>query len=171
MIITPATVADLPEIEILLDARFGPARHNRTAYRLRAAAEPIPELSLVARDDVGALIGSLQCWPILLCGASGAPCPLTLLGPVAVAAVREGQGIASAMMIAALAAADAAHAPPLLLIGDAPFYGRFGFTTERTSGWRLPGPVDPARLLLRGGAGLPLTGFVEAAGAEVRRAA
>ena len=171
MIIVPATLADLPEIEILLDARFGPARHKRTAYRLRAGVAPIGGLSFVARDDAGRLAGSLQCWPIQFRAPTGRLAPLTLLGPVAVAADCEGQGIASALMTAALDAADATGTPPLLLIGDAPFYGRFGFSAARSGGWRLPGPVDPARLLLRGGDGLPLTGFVEAAGTEVRRAA
>lgn len=168
--ILPATPADLPEIDALLDAGFGPARRNRTAYRLRDAAEPLPALSFVARDG-GALVGSLQCWPIGLRGVSGAVLPLTLLGPVVTAGDRQGQGIASRMMNAALAAADAGGAPPILLIGDAPFYGRFGFTAATTAGWQMPGPVDRARLLLRGDAtALPALGWVEAQDG-VRRAA
>ena len=70
-----------------------------------------------------------------------------------------------------LAAADAGGAPPILLIGDAPFYGRFGFAAAATAGWQLPGPVDRARLLLRGdAAALPKFGWIEA-GNGVRRAA
>lgn len=168
--IIPATPADLPEIDALLDAGFGPARRNRTAYRLRDNIAPLPALSFVARD-ADTLIGSLQCWPLQLRGASGAILPLTLLGPVVTATDWQGQGIASRLMNAALVAADAANAPPLLLIGDAPFYGRFGFSAAATAGWQLPGPVDRARLLLRGDAlALPAIGWVEAAGA-VRRAA
>jgi predicted N-acetyltransferase YhbS len=56
------------------------------------------------------------------------------------------------MMRRALAAADAAGSPPILLIGDAAFYGRFGFAAGATSGWIMPGPVDRVRLLLRGDA-------------------
>ncbi len=168
--IAAAQVADLPEIDSLLDARFGPARRNRTAYRLRDGAAPDAALSFVARDGA-ALIGSVQCWPITLRGAAGSVQPLVLLGPVAVAAAREGQGLASALMRAALAAADALARPPVLLIGDAPFYGRFGFSADATAQWQLPGPVDRARLLLRGSAaGLPRLGWVEPA-LPARRAA
>ena len=168
--IVPATVADLPEIDALLDAGFGPARRNRTAYRLRDNVQPLPALSFVARDG-DTLVGSLQCWPLQVRSVAGAVLPLVLLGPVVTAADWQGQGIASRMMNAAIAAADAQGAPPLLLIGDEPFYGRFGFSATATAGWQLPGPVDRARLLLRGdAAALPAIGWVEAAG-TARRAA
>ncbi|KAB7643714.1 GNAT family N-acetyltransferase [Polymorphobacter fuscus] len=171
----PALPADLPEIDSLLDAAFGPARRNRTAYRLRDNAVPLAALSFVARDGDGGgdgpIIGSLQCWPLQLRSVSGATAPLILLGPVVTAADWQGQGIASRMMNAAIAAADAHGAPPMLLIGDAPFYGRFGFAAAATRNWQLPGPVDHDRLLLRGDASaLPAAGWVEA-GDAVRRAA
>ncbi len=149
-------------IELLLDQRFGPARRNRTAYRLRDGADVLGCFSVVAMAG-NELVGSLQCWPIQLRGADGRDRPLILLGPVAVDAGHEGRGIASAMMRASLAAIDAAGAPPVLLIGDAPFYGRFGFDAAATGHWQLPGPVDHARLLLRGkSAGLPRSGWVQA---------
>lgn len=167
-------VADLPEIDALLDAGFGPARRNRTAYRLRDNVSPVPALSFVARDGdtpESTIVGSLQSWPLQVRAVSGALLPLVLLGPVVTAADWQGQGIASRMMNAAIAAADAMGAPPILLIGDEPFYGRFGFSTAATPHWQLPGPVDRARLLLRGDASaLPSIGWVEAAGAA-RRAA
>ncbi|OYU14956.1 MAG: GNAT family N-acetyltransferase [Alphaproteobacteria bacterium PA4] len=162
--------ADTPDLETLLDAAFGPARRNRTAYRLRDGVACDPALSFVARD-AGRLVGSLQCWPLQIRGLSGAIAPLTLLGPVVTAADRQGEGIASRLMTTALAAIDALAAPPVLLIGDAPFYGRFGFTADATADWLLPGPVDRARLLLRGPAtALPRVGWVEPA-APRRRAA
>lgn len=168
--IVAAQAADLPEIDMLLDARFGPARRNRTAYRLRDGAAPDAALSFVARDGA-VLLGSVQCWPIALRGAAGGVQPLVLLGPVAVAASCEGQGLASALMRAALAAADVLARSPILLIGDAPFYGRFGFSADATAGWQLPGPVDRARLLLRGAeTALPRLGWVEPA-LPARRAA
>jgi predicted N-acetyltransferase YhbS len=172
MIITPATAQHAPAIESLLDSRFGPARRNRTAYRLRDGATPIADLSKVAMDG-DALVGSVQCWPIALRGLSGALQPLVLLGPVATASDREGQGIASALMSAVLADADAGGYPPILLIGDAPFYGRFGFTAEATGRWQMPGPVDRARLLLRGpSTDLARWGWVEPASRPpARRAA
>jgi predicted N-acetyltransferase YhbS len=157
--IVAAQAADLPEIDLLLDARFGPARRKRTAYRLREGMAPIAALSFVARDG-GELVGSVQCWPIAMTTSAGAMLPLTLLGPLVTAADREGQGIGTALMQAALAAADAADTPPLLLIGDEPYYGRFGFAAARTGSFMLPGPVDRARLLLRGGEDLPALGWL-----------
>jgi len=168
--IVPASVADIPEIDGLLDGGFGPARRNRTAYRLRDNISPLPALSFVARDG-DALVGSLQCWPLQLRGVSGTAQPLTLLGPVISAAEWQGQGIGTRLMNAALAACDVQGLPPMLLIGDVPFYGRFGFCATATGGWNLPGPVDRARLLLRGDASLlPAIGWVEARD-SVRRAA
>lgn len=163
--LVPLAGHHLPAVEALLDQRFGPARHNRTAYRLREGVTALPDFSFAALDD-GQLVGSLQCWPIRLKSVGGQRLPLILLGPVAVAADREGHGVGSALMRAALAAIDAADAPPVLLIGDAPFYGRFGFSAAATRHWQLPGPVDPDRLLLRGPAtGLPRIAWVEPAAA------
>jgi predicted N-acetyltransferase YhbS len=172
MIIVPATAQHAPGIEALLDRRFGPARRNRTAYRLRDGATPIADLSKVALDG-DALLGSIQCWPIRVRGLSGRTDALVLLGPVATAAGHEGQGIASDLMRSVLAEVDSAGHPPVLLIGDAPFYGRFGFVAGPTRHWQMPGPVDRARLLLRGDAdALPHWGWVEpAAPVPVRRAA
>lgn len=168
MHIVPTQAADLPAIESLLDSRFGPARRNRTAYRLRDGVAQDDALCFVARDG-DRLIGSVQCWPIAIAGVGGGELPLVLLGPVAVVADREGEGIASRLMQAALAAADALGRPPVLLIGDAPFYARFGFSADATGGWLLPGPVDRRRLLLRGPATLlPRLGWV---GPARRRAA
>lgn len=163
--ISTATPADQPEIEALLDERFGPARHNRTAYRLRDGVKPIALLCLVARED-GRLLGSVQCWPLQLRNADGRRFPLVLLGPVAVDRSHEGEGLGTLLMTEALARADVAPGLPLLLIGDAPYYGRFGFSAAPTGGWQVPGPVDRARLLLRGSAeGLPSTGWLEPASA------
>jgi predicted N-acetyltransferase YhbS len=91
---------------------------------------------------------SVQLWPLLFTGDDGARVPLTLVGPVAVSPDRQQKGIGRTLMRAALAAVPD-HA--LMLIGDPEYYGRFfGFTAERTAGWRLPGPVDLHRLLARG---------------------
>lgn len=155
--------ADLAQIEALLDARFGADRQQRTAYRLRDGVEPIAPLCLVARDG-GHLLGSVQCWPLQLRTAEGQIFPLILLGPVAVALVHEKEGIGSVLMTEVLTRADALSGVPLLLIGDAPYYGRFGFSAAHTGGWQVPGPVERDRLLLRGDAGgLAATGWLEPA--------
>lgn len=155
--------ADLPDIETLLDERFGPARHNRTAYRLRDGVAPLAPLCLVAREN-GELLGSVQCWPLQLRDVDGRRFPLVLLGPVAVTLDHEGEGLGTRLMHEVLARADVAPGLPMLLIGDEPYYGRFGFSAAPTAGWHVPGPVDRARLLLRGSAeGLPAIGWLEPA--------
>lgn len=134
-------------VEHLLDRAFGPDRHTRTAYRLRAGTSVIPRFSFAA-IDTGRLVGSIQCWPVLFSGDDDTRAPLVLVGPVAVAPDRQGDGIGRALMQAGLAkAGDAA----LMLIGDPDYYGRFfGFSATRTGSWRLPGPVERHRLLARG---------------------
>jgi predicted N-acetyltransferase YhbS len=150
---SPGT-GDAEAIEALLDAAFPPGRKRRTAYRLREGARPNPALSLVVRDPAGRLAGSLQCWPMALWAEERA-WPLTLLGPVAVRPDLQGQGIGAAMMDACMArAGDRA----MLLIGDEPYYGRWGFHAADTGGWVPPGPVDRHRLLAREAGWLPWRG-------------
>jgi predicted N-acetyltransferase YhbS len=139
--------------EALLDRAFGPDRHARTAYRVRGKAAAIPALSLAAVED-GALLGTIQCWPVTLAGDDGGHTPLVMIGPVAVEPARQRDGIGRRLVAAALAAA-ATHRldRAMMLIGDPEYYGRFfGFSTDATAGWRLPGPVEARRLLAKGDA-------------------
>jgi predicted N-acetyltransferase YhbS len=134
-------------VERLLDAAFGPDRHARTAYRLREGVAALRGPSLAAREG-DLLIGSIQLWPVAFTGDDSARVPLTLVGPVAVAPARQRDGIGRMLMQAAL---ERAGDSPLMLIGDPEYYGRFfGFSAARTGRWRLPGPVEPHRLLARG---------------------
>lgn len=155
MIIEPAGAADRADIEHLLDHAFGTDRHGRTAYRLRENAAPLPGISLVAREG-GHLVGSIQYWPIEL-AARGSVHAVTLLGPVAAHPDRQGEGIGTALLHASLALADAWGHHAIVLIGDAGYYRRFGFTAAATGGWSVPGPVERNRLLARltGGIALP----------------
>lgn len=137
------------DIDHLLDLAFGTDRRGRTAYRLREGTEAIPALSFAAVED-GALVGSIQCWPVQLVGADGSVTPLILVGPVAVHPDRQRDGIGRRLMIEALGAADSLDSEPMMLIGDAIYYERFfGFSARHTQGWSLPGPVDRDRLLAR----------------------
>ena len=156
--ILPITAAEPAEIEALLDAAFGADRHRRTAYRLREGIAPIAALSFAAIAD-GRLVGTLQSWPIELRDSAGTT-PLILVGPVAVHPDSQRHGIGHALMTALLAAAEASPALPMMLIGDAPYYGRFGFAALPDRQWTLPGPFEPHRLLVRESADhpLPLTG-------------
>jgi predicted N-acetyltransferase YhbS len=138
-------------VERLLDRAFGPGRHARTAYRIRDGMASLPALSLGVLD-AGALIGTVQCWPVALHVDGGAAVQLVMVGPVAVEPARQGEGIGRRLTAAALdAAAARGEDAALTLIGDPEYYGRFfGFSAERTTRWRLPGPVEMRRLLARG---------------------
>lgn len=151
-------IADIApaRIEHLLDLAFGSDRHGRTAYRIRDGMIAIPELSFAA-CEAGALIGSIQCWPIRFAADTGADVPLVQLGPVAVDPARQQSGIGRMLTARALDAAEMhGLADALTLIGDPEYYGRFfGFDASRTAEWRVPGPVERHRLLARG-AGVPM---------------
>lgn len=162
--LAPIAAAQPADIESLLDAAFGPDRHGRTAYKLRAGVEALPDLSLAAFDEAGVLVGTIQCWPVELATADGRRCPLALVGPVAVRPDRQRDGVGRQLMEAMLAAADAGLADSLILIGDPEYYERFfAFTAEATGGWEVPGPVERRRLLarLRGPAPLPAVGRLQ----------
>lgn len=138
-------------IEALLDRAFEPERKSRTAYKIRNGVEWLPALSLAARDAAGTLLGTLQCWPVALHTPEGASHPLTLVGPVAVDPDHQRRGIGHLMMNGLMQKAHigAPDTDAMVMIGDAEYYNRFGFTSLETQGWKVPGPVDPTRLLAR----------------------
>jgi predicted N-acetyltransferase YhbS len=162
--IVPIAEVEPQAVEQLLDRAFGTDRHSRTAYRIREGMPAIPDLSFAAIED-GALVGAIQCWPILFDADEGADeghdVPLVMVGPVAVEPARQRDGIGHRLMNHALEAARiSGQAELLTLIGDPEYYGRFfGFTADRTGAWRVPGPVERHRLLalgdsIPGGAGM-----------------
>ncbi|MEM6908020.1 MAG: N-acetyltransferase [Pseudomonadota bacterium] len=163
----PLEAVDPVLIERLLDRAFGEDRHARTAYRIRAGMDWLPQLSFAALDADEMLVGTLQCWPIALRDPAGRPVPLVMVGPVAVVPERQregfGQGLMSAMLDAEARLAQPNQAAlAQLLIGDVSYYGRWGFSAAPTGGWRCPGPYDPARLLARGAnlAAMPAEGML-----------
>ncbi len=128
--------------EQLLDAAFGDARFEKTSEKLRAGHIPARGLSLVAICD-GRLVGTVRLWHI----AAEDGCMMLLLGPLAVAKSHRTLGIGGMLMREALARAKARGHKAILLVGDAPYYERFGFTARLTQNLSLPGPVDRARFL------------------------
>lgn len=150
----PLDKIDPQAVESLLDRAFGADRRARTAYRIRAGSDPIAELSFAAVRDDGALAGTIQCWPVTLTCDGGPSVALTMVGPVAVEPEWQQEGIGRALMERMLDAVPGCQTPgcaALMLIGDPEYYERFfGFTAEKTAGWRLPGPFEPRRLLARG---------------------
>lgn len=139
---TPLSGISADRLNALLDDAFGADRHVRTAYLLRKGMAAIDHLSFGVLDD-DALIASIQCWPVRVGMAD-----LVLVGPVAVASHRQNEGLGKRLMQLMLNAATA-HDAPMVMIGDPEYYGRFGFEAKGTSGWTLPGPWEPRRLLLR----------------------
>jgi predicted N-acetyltransferase YhbS len=107
-------------------------------------------------------VGSIQAWPAALTDERGRAHPLLMIGPVAVLPERQGLGYGSALMIAQGSVLVGEAALPQFLIGDPEYYGRFGFSTEHTGGWSLPGPYEQRRLLARAAnpAVLPRTGLL-----------
>ncbi len=154
----PLNEANRTDVEILLDAAFGPDRHARTAYRLREGQSEIAELSFgLSFKDM--LVGSIQCWQVQLREKDGAVTKIILLGPVAISPSYQKMGFGRKLMLATLSAALDSDDPPMVLIGDAEYYGLFGFSAEATAGWQLPGPWDPHRLLARNPSGQILPQF------------
>lgn len=147
--VAPQAVADL------LDSCFGPARHRRTAALLREGAPRIEPASFVALDG-DALAGSVEAWLLEWRHPKGNR-PIALLGPLVSHPARRGERIGIRLMDLALAELDKLHLP-VMLIGDEPYYARWGFSAQHTGEWALPGPVDRDRLLLRFPAGHRLRG-------------
>ena len=129
-------------IEKLCERTFGPGRFARTAYRLREIAAHRRELSFTARIGT-LLVGSVRLTPVRIGGV-----PALLLGPLTVEPPFREHGIGAALIEASLAAAKKAGARLVLLVGDEPYYGRLGFKKVPRGLVKLPGPVDPERVLV-----------------------
>src|ERR1700730_18030251 len=126
--------ADVVAREALLDACFGEGRDLRTCQRLRNGRAPAQGLALSALRD-GRLAGTLRLWHVSAGGV-----PALVLGPLAVDPSCREVGVGAALMRRALAAAEAAGHGAVLLLGDAPYYARFGFSAQKTGELSLPGP-------------------------------
>lgn len=159
--VMPEQLEHADAIEALVDLDFGPERFRLTSYRLRDGLDPVPGLGLVVvLDDT--LVGTLRFWPVSIAGTL----PALLLGPLAIHPDRQGQGIGRALMSEGLDRARAQGWQAVVLVGDAPYYTRFGFRRDLAKNLTLPGPVDPERFL-----GLDLTpGVLDNIGGPVLRA-
>lgn len=156
----PEQPADAPLIAALVDRAFGPGRHAKAADRLRESNHLIPDLSFTAWDGE-TLVGSVRLWPVAIGGA-----PVVFLGPIAVEAELRKHRIGQTLVEKACEAAAKAGWRAVLLVGDAPYFGRVGFEAAPAAGVRMPGPVDQRRVLLkalREGGADGLAGLVTAA--------
>ena len=128
------------EIEALYDLCFAPGREALSSYRLRDDIPPVADLSRIARDETGALAGAIRFWPVRI-GTAAA----LLLGPVAVHPTHQGEGLGAALIQGGLDAARGRGWDRVMLVGDAPYYARFGF--ERLGDVEMPPPTNPDRVL------------------------
>ncbi|MBR1203400.1 MULTISPECIES: GNAT family N-acetyltransferase [unclassified Bradyrhizobium] len=134
--------SDVVAREALLDACFGENRHARTCQRLRDGRAPAQGLSLAAVRQDGRLVGTVRLWHVSAGGRSA-----LMLGPLAVDDDCRGLGVGAALMQRALAVAKARGHGAVILLGDAPYYARYGFTAARTGELSLPGAFERERLL------------------------
>ncbi len=128
------------EVEALYDLCFAPGREALSSYRLRDDVPPVAELGHVARDIDGILAGAIRYWPVRVAHDEA-----LLLGPVAVHPTRQGEGLAGLLISETLEIAKNQEWDRVMLVGDAPYYGRFGF--KRLEGVVMPPPTNPDRVL------------------------
>lgn len=140
--LSPETSDDEYEVEYLFDLAFAPGREALSSYRLREGVARLDELSLVARDGLDGIAGAIRYWPVVI-GATKADA--ILLGPVAVHPTHQGEGLGASLIWESLDRARATGWQRVILIGDAPYYRRFGF--EIAHELTFPPPTNPTRLL------------------------
>jgi predicted N-acetyltransferase YhbS len=156
--------SDVVARDALLDACFGEGRHMRTCQRLRDGRVPAEGLALSAVRE-GRLVGTVRLWHVSAGGK-----PALMLGPLAVDADCRQLGVGAALMEEALAIAATRGHGAVILLGDAPYYARFGFSAVKTAELLLPGPFERDRLLgleLRDGALDEAWGMIAPAGAAL----
>jgi predicted N-acetyltransferase YhbS len=160
--------SDVAAREALLDACFGANRQARTCQRLRDGRAPAEGLAFSAVRK-GKLVGTVRLWHVSAGGK-----PALVLGPLAVDPSSRELGIGAALMRHALSAATTRGHDAVLLLGDAAYYARFGFTAAKTAELSLPGPFERERLLgleLRDGALDGASGLIVPTGAAAPRRA
>ena len=164
--ICPESPEDEPEVEALYDLCFAPGRTALSSYRLREGVDRVAGLCLVLRDPGGILLAAIRFWPVRVGGL-----PVLLLGPVAVHPTAQGEGLGGMLMHDSLGRARRLGWERVLLVGDAPYYSRFGFA--RLDDVEMPPPTNPDRVLgleLRKGAWVGVAGPVTRATSSDARA-
>jgi predicted N-acetyltransferase YhbS len=140
--ILPEIAADAPAIERLHERTFGPGRFARTAFRIREGRSHLLDLSFTARIGT-LLVGSVRLTPICI-----GETPALLLGPLTVEPPFRSHGVGTALISRALKDAQASGHKLVVLVGDEPVYAKSGFRRVPKGQVKMPGPVDPARLLV-----------------------
>lgn len=133
---------DYDAVEKLAEQAFGPGRFARSAFRLREGVMHEPDLSFTLHRS-GRLVGSVKLTKILIDKDEA-----LLLGPLVVAPECKSKGVGAALMNKAVNAAKNAGHEAILLVGDFDYYKKFGFEQVAHGQIKMPGPADPARILL-----------------------
>jgi predicted N-acetyltransferase YhbS len=199
-LIVAENAADVAAREALLDRAMGPRWRKKSSEKLRRGRRPSEDLAFVARDTDGRVVGTVRLWDVAFareispreggCSAERGldqshPDPLRgstlasrgsegaalLLGPLAVDPSLKSAGIGSALMKHAIAEARRLGHRAILLVGDAPYYKRFGFSAEKTATLAMPGPYERHRFLaveLADGALDGATGVISASGRKLK---
>lgn len=136
------TPDDLPLVSALHAKVFGPGRFTRTAYRIREGTSPISPYCRAAFLD-GRMVAAVRFTEVSIGGNDKA----LLLGPLAVDPEFAGKGYGRGLIGEALAAATKDGMRLIVLVGDEPYYARFGFRPVPPGQIVLPGPVNPKRIL------------------------
>lgn len=140
LVLRPEEKDDWWEVEALYDLCFAPGREALSSYRLRDDIDPVQGLSLVARDPDDILAGAIRFWPVLVGGHKA-----LLLGPVAVHPTRQGEGLGGSLIREGIDIAQKNGWERVMLVGDAPYYSRFGFA--KLAAVVMPPPTNPERVL------------------------
>ena len=152
----PETPNDTPDVEALYDLCFAPGRTALSSYRLRDGVPAVRELCLNLRNEAHVLIAAIRYWPVRVGGAS-----VLLLGPIAVHPTAQAEGLGGYLMRESLHRAREMGWARVMLVGDAPYYSRFGFA--KLDAVEMPPPTNPDRVLgleLQPGAWVDVRGLV-----------
>ena len=134
------TEEDWWEVEALYDLCFSPGRTALSSYRLRDGVPTVAALCLILRDDDNTLAAAIRYWPVEVGDED-----VLLLGPVAVHPTLQGEGLGGLLINESLSEGRRLGWERVLLVGDAPYYRKFGFA--RLDGVEMPPPTNPDRVL------------------------
>lgn len=131
---------------MLYDHAFAPGRGALSSYQLRQGVPPIAELCQLIRDDYDVVAAAIRYWPIKVGDNNNAA---ILLGPVAVHQTYQGEGLGALLITETTEMARKAGWQAIILVGDPPYYSRFGFISAAPYGIIFPQPVNPDRVLIK----------------------
>jgi putative acetyltransferase len=142
VVIRPERDADHAAIAAVVRAAFvrHPDQVASFVERIRASDEFIPELALVAEDFSGVIAHVMLSWVGV---EGGSRTRILNLTPMSVRPDRQRIGVGSRLILDALARAEEAGEPAVMVEGIAAYYPRFGFERASALGFVAPHPTIP----------------------------